>query len=172
MSQVPIYMDDLPLISQVYCTRECLLFKTLDDTLIFRPLHKIYEDTDITVIEGTVVDITSSPDDIMFITEFGEIWGLGDNMFGQIGVKEIKVTNPTKIIGIEHPRVLSKGGWHKFIITDDVAYCLGNNEFDQLGVKRNTFGRCLRTPQQIPKEYLSYVAMPSKSRIKSAASRK
>ena len=47
-----------------------------------------------------------------------------------------------------------------------------NNEFDQLGVKRNTFGRCLRTPQQIPKEYLSYVAIPSKSRIKSAASRK
>lgn len=87
------------------------------------------------------------------LTEAGEAWCWGRNDFGQLGVEptgdlNFAVFGPVKVAGSRRFRAIEAGGLFTCALDDGgAAWCWGNNESGQLGLKARH--EVLATPAQV-----------------------
>lgn len=87
---------------------------------------------------------------IIFLTNLGKIYGLGNNKYGQLGLSS-KNNYFIKEINIDNVLLVKSGAFHTIINTKTGLYSFGNNLFGQLGIEE---------------KYLLYVFTPTKINIK------
>jgi hypothetical protein len=93
---------------------------------------------------------SSGYEHIIFLTESGKIYSLGNNKYGQLGLPLSKIYYLFQEINIDDVLLIKCGSFHTIINTKIGLYSFGNNLFGQLGIKE---------------KYLSYVYTPTKINI-------
>jgi len=85
-----------------------------------------------------------------------DLWCVGDNTFGQLGVVVPEVPGPN-YLQVQPVTFARLGAWHACITrSDDALYCWGRNDYGQLGLRARELCRvgarnvpCARTPQLV-----------------------
>ena len=106
-------------------------------------------------IQGRIVDVAIGGEHTLLLDEFGNVYGCGSNVVGQLGLglstgtrKTIRnVSAPSKVDGIPFVKSISAGHSHSLFLTEDGIYVTGSNDFGQLCV--NTGSQNVHTPEEL-----------------------
>ncbi|KAL3773023.1 hypothetical protein ACHAW5_000988 [Stephanodiscus triporus] len=99
-------------------------------------------------IEGKIVDVAIGGEHTLLVDEFGNVYGCGSNVVGQLGLGATEKTSvPTNIDGLASVTSVSAGHSHSVFMSDDGIYFTGSNEFGQLC--DNTNGENVLTPSTL-----------------------
>lgn len=86
--------------------------------------------------ENEIKSFSSGYEHIIFLTNSGKIFGLGNNKYGQLGLSlSLKICYFFIEIDIEDVLLVKCGAFHTIINTQKGLYAFGNNLFGQLGIK-------------------------------------
>jgi len=82
-----------------------------------------------------IVQVASGNDHILILTVDGNVYGIGDNMYGQIGLPNKQYAIPTLISNIHDIVQISCGSNHSMFLTSDGrVYGCGSNIDGELGI--------------------------------------
>jgi len=85
--------------------------------------------------ENEIKTFSSGYEHLIFLTKSGEIYGIGNNKYGQLGVKSQKNYYFFRKIELDEVLIIKCGSFHTIIYTKKGLYAFGNNLFGQLGLK-------------------------------------
>lgn len=94
----------------------------------------------------------------LFIDCYGNLWGVGDNSFGQLGINGTYTENPTKLVeGVQFKQVAAGGDFSLALDVDGNLWSWGNNAFGQLATGDTT---SVSAPQKSPLDLkYSYISV-------------
>ncbi|KAL3826440.1 hypothetical protein ACHAXA_011249 [Cyclostephanos tholiformis] len=99
-------------------------------------------------IEGKIVDVAIGGEHTLLVDEFGNVYGCGSNVVGQLGLGTIEKTSlPIMVDGLASVTSVSAGHSHSVFMSDNGIYFTGSNEFGQLC--EDTNGENVLTPGTI-----------------------
>ncbi|MBN2235431.1 MAG: putative Ig domain-containing protein [Opitutales bacterium] len=70
-------------------------------------------------VQGKVIDVSCAQSITVFVTEDGQMWGMGESLNGQLGIWNENVHTPRKIETAGPVRKVSAGAWFTLYITED-----------------------------------------------------
>lgn len=114
---------------------------------------------DMTLIKGNVIQVSTGNDFIAIITNKHELWTLGNNSFGQLGLNhEESITNPTKVLIDQEVKYVACGFDFSALITvTGKLYTFGFNRSGQLGTG-DTQNKSVPTPVKFSSEKVVQVS--------------
>ena len=85
-------------------------------------------------IEGNIESIIGGYEHFIFLTDDKKIYGLGNNKYGQLGLKTSIVVYDFHEL-MQNVRIVSCGLYHTIISTNNGLYACGSNIYGQIGIK-------------------------------------
>ena len=114
-----------------------------------RQAYALTSDRTLTNILDNIVQVSAGAGFYLFLSCDGQVYGSGDNRFGQLGL-QVHVDNPIQVIpGLNNIIAVEAGTFHSLFITaGGQVYGLGSNKYGQLGRLRLDGDN--NTPELIP----------------------
>jgi alpha-tubulin suppressor-like RCC1 family protein len=86
------------------------------------------------IVSGNVVAIGAGGDHSLFLKSDGSLWGMGWNLYGQLGIGNFISTNVPVLIEASNVVAISAGGYHSlFLKSDGSLWGMGMDAEGQLG---------------------------------------
>jgi alpha-tubulin suppressor-like RCC1 family protein len=87
-----------------------------------------------------IVQIASCDEHTLLLSMDGRVYGLGDNIYFQLGLPDMKYDTPTLIPELENiVQIATDRDYTLFLIADGRVYGIGNNVFKQMGLPRKKY---------------------------------
>jgi alpha-tubulin suppressor-like RCC1 family protein len=86
------------------------------------------------IVSGGVVAISAGSAHSLFLKNDGSLWGIGDNMFGQLGIGATnRAIRPTQIVASDVSAIAAGAYYSLFLKNDGSVWGMGTNNLGQLG---------------------------------------
>jgi len=96
-----------------------------------------FGDTPAQVTTATnVIAVSAGSDHILYLTNDGKLWGMGNNSYGQLGTgSSDDINHVTPVQVASNVTAFAAGSYHSLYVTGDgKLWALGNNDTGQLGI--------------------------------------